>query len=58
MGLSLTENLVDVNVHPSIVVPVVGQRDDEMNVVRFRSSDDVVLKDMRSLIKARQRKTI
>ena len=58
MGLSLAENLVDVNVHPSIVVPVVGQRDDEMNVVRFRSSDDVVLKDMRSLIKARQRKTI
>lgn len=45
MRLSLTENLVDIDVHPTIIVPIIGQRDDEMDVVRFRSSDDVVLED-------------
>ena len=45
MRLALTDNLVDVDIHSSIVAPIVGQRDDETDVVRFRGSNDVVLKD-------------
>lgn len=45
MRLTLTENLVDVDVHSSIIVPIVGQCDDEMDVVCFRGSNDIVLKD-------------
>jgi hypothetical protein len=43
--LALTDNLVDVDIHSSIVAPIISQRDDQTDVVRFRGSNNVVLKD-------------
>lgn len=45
MRLALTDNLVDVDIHSAIVAPIVGQRDDETDVVGFRGCNDVVLRD-------------
>lgn len=55
MWLSLTENLVDVDVHSSIVAPIICQCDNETDAIRSRGSDDVVLEgNVRNPTKARQ----
>lgn len=57
--LALTKNLVDVDIHSSIVIPVIGQRDDEMDVVCFRGSNDVVFKsNMRNLTNPKECRAI